>query len=624
MTNIKQQQENVLYKVITSIFRDLFFNIFIKKDKKKNKDGEVVEEKVGSNTFRRTKKGVLNIAIKELREHSFIVGSSGSGKSVLLKRIIRQFLKIQNKFELAGEEYLRKNTKIIIHDTKLDFTQEFYNEKNWIIVNPFDERGYGFNVFRFIKSKTDIERFCRNLSPKSEKGEPIWSNSTVDILSAIMATCIEKGTMTNADILHYIKMDYEKLAYAITYLVRDEHGQLVLNEKGKPIRVPYEGAEFGYTHLVSSQAGNLYSNFISNMTFFKSFASCERELNVEDYIRNDGRNLLLVNPDKLKASLSPIHTILLAEISTIILDLEEDPARNLVFILDEFSSLQKSEAILDLLKLGRSFGAILFIGIQEFAPLKTMFEEQMETFKNNTKNKFFFSINSPETQKEISQMIGTQELKMTNDSNSSGIEANKDGISSSTQRIEKVAVIDTEIASLIANEFYFVQRRAVEKSETGETLKFIGKIQGGIDTTVDTREKIAVGFIPREDLLMKKVINHFKEIDGKQDKKTEIKETQTVIKEEKKVYTQEELEKKEQYKKSLKEKLSNSLKENEKISNKDEIVEIQSYNNDELEEFDPAEHFKALREEEDNEDGTGAFDFNLNDLSDVNTDSPFK
>jgi hypothetical protein len=503
------EQNNVLGRVIKSIFVDLFEIIFIRNKKKyKNEEMEDIEV-VGSNTYKRKRKGYLNIAIKELREHSFIVGSSGSGKSVFLKRIIRQFLYKKKKYREEGNDYLDKNTKIMIHDTKIDYTKEFYTKEDWIILNPFDKRGYGFNCFRFMKSFSDIERFCRNIAPETEKGEPIWPNSTVEILTGILYTCIHKGEMTNADILRYIEMDYKTLAYAISYIVPDE-----LGADGKPVRKVYKGAEFAYTHLTSSQAGNLYSNFTSNVSFFKNFASCERELDIDDYVRNDKRNLLLVNPDKLKAVLSPIHTILLAEIATIILDLEEDPTRNLVFILDEFSSLKKSVAILDLLKLGRSFGAILFIGIQELAPLEAKWEKEVETFLNNTRQKFIFSISGPNTQKQLCDIIGTQELKLTNDSNSSGIESNKDGISNSTQRIEKNAVINSDIAVLKANEFFFIQRRAAETLKNGSTIKYVARIQGGIDKEIDTREIIAEGFIEREDLKLTKVIEYFKNIDN--------------------------------------------------------------------------------------------------------------
>lgn len=582
--NIKtQEQENVLTRVIRSIFEDLFTTIFIKNREDSKKNEKVEEEKVGSNIYKRTKKGNLNIAIKELREHSFVVGSSGSGKSVLLKRIIRQFLAKKKRYKEEGKDYLERNTKIMIHDTKLDFTKEFYTEEDWIIINPFDKRGYGFNCFRFMKSFPDVERFCRNIAPKNEKGEPIWENSTIDILTGIIHTCIHLGTMTNADILRYVEMDYKTLAYAISYVDGSVDGE------GKPIRKIYKGAEYAYSHLTSSQAGNLFSNFISNMSFFKNFASCENELDIEDYIKNDRRNLLLVNPDKLKASLAPIHTILLAEIATIILDLEEDDTRNLVFILDEFSSLNKSVAILDLLKLGRSFGAILFIGIQELAPLEAKWDKEVETFLNNTRNKFIFSIAGPDTQKKLCEIIGTQELKLTNDSNSAGLETNKDGISNATQRLEKNAVINSDIAVLKANEFFIIQRRSAETLEDKSTIKYVGKIQGGIDKEVDTREVIAEGFIEREDLQLKKVRDHFNKIDKEALEKAKNPNKEEELKEDKKVPNLEKELERERKKQLMREKLAKEFEDKKKETIKEEVLEneeedisklFESYNND--------------------------------------------
>lgn len=121
----------------------------------------------------------------------------------------------------------------------------------------------GVNIFGEIKSKIDVEvgKICQSVFKKTDKADPIWRNSSIDILEGILYTCIQKGTMTDEAFLRYLGMDYKELAYSISYLDG-------VDDKGTSIRKVYKGAEKAFSILTSTQAGYLYSNFISNMFIF--------------------------------------------------------------------------------------------------------------------------------------------------------------------------------------------------------------------------------------------------------------------------------------------------------------------------------------------------------------------
>jgi hypothetical protein len=529
---------------------------------------------------------------------------------------------------------------MICHDTKGDLIAEFYDEENWILLNPFDERGYGFNIFEAFELRTDIKRICRALAPENEKGEPIWPNSTVDILTGIINLCYERGEFTNQDISKYIKMDHETLAKQFRTVVM-KNGKPLVDANGKLVLEVIEGCSDAYNHLVSSQAGNLYSNFNSNMSFFKDMVSCKRELNIKKYFREDKRNLFLPNFDKLQASLSPIHTLFIEQLTSMILETPPHRERNIFFFLDEFASFKKIDAVLRLLRLVRSVGVGMWLGIQEFAPLKVKYGEEIATFKQNTSTKIFLSTKDDETQKQIVAMLGEEEREITNSSNSAGLEENKDGISNSTQRIRQTAIMGSYLNSLKRGDFYLMHNLV----DTPNNKNFVAKIEGGIIEEIDINEIIAEAFVVREELKLTKLIDHFKRIEEKtrfdlenkkrvlegleelvwietkNDKKSELDIINGIeVIEEKKTLSKEQLEKIEKHKENLRNKkleLEGILEKNKENSKETMKDKNSSYNNEEVE-FDYEEHYNSLRDEEDE----GAFD--ITKLESVNTESPYK
>jgi len=584
----KRDQEKIFKKLVKQALK------YLKKEDEDEKNviyTEIVKE--NRNLVERKVVGYLTLDPELLKMHTFIVGASGYGKSTLIKRIMKYFLNKQYILEQEKSPY-RKLLKMIVHDTKGDMIKEFYNEKDWIILNPFDERGYGFNIFETLEINTDIEKLCRALSPESEKGEPIWSNSTVDILTGIINLCMFRSEFTNQDILKYINMDYETLAKNFrTVEIKD--GKMITDDKGKPVMKTIEGCSSAYTHLSSSQAGNLYSNFNSNMSFFKNLVSCKRELNIRKYLEEDTRNLILPNFDKLQASLSPIHSMFIEQITSIILDpnLPSHPERNIVFLLDEFASFKKIDAVLRLLRLMRSAGASMFIGIQEFAPLEVKYGKEVATFKQNTTTKIFLSTKDDETQKQVVSMIGEEEREITERSRSAGIEENKDGMSSSTKRVRQNAIMGSYLTGFKRGEFLIMH----DLSNTKENKNFVGRFEGGIIDEIDKNPEIAEAFVVREELKLTKLINHFKKIEENLKRKAEgleeLKEEDTeknneeleIIQGEKDI---EKEEKREQKKQLLKEQLLKKIEEDKRKAEEKDEDDISSlfepYNNDDDEE----------------------------------------
>lgn len=451
--------------------------------------------KKGGKFYEKKLAGELKINIETLRKHMLIVGATGRGKSVIIKRIMRQILKRQRLLAEANSPH-RAKRKMIIHDVKGDFIEEFYtNDKEWIILNPYDKRGYGFEVLELIHLITDINRVVNSIVPENpNEKDPIWTNMSRAMLKTIFKLCISRKEFKNSDILRYINMGYIKLFREISEL------EPYINDKGeeKFKRVPKEGLEDAFPFLSgveTTQASNYWSSFTSTVIFFKNFMDSENIINVRDYIREDGRNMILANFPEVEAQIAPILSLFVECAGSEILALEENSDYEIVLILDEFNSLKKMPQVLELLKLARSKGGIVIVGVQELPPIKEKYgEAALSTFKNNTRTKIIFNIGDDETQKVMVNMFGQQELVYSTESNSGGETETKDGFSTSQQRQTRGAVLDSAIASLNDHQFFFIQGISDSKKN------YIGKITGMIDPEVDFRDKIAKKVVWRKEL----------------------------------------------------------------------------------------------------------------------------
>ena len=489
--------------------------------------------KLNNEYFEKKYVGDLKLTLDFFRKHLLIIGATGAGKSVMIKRIMRDVIKKQKKLEnpssediqwrkLQGqlgsqfsedqlwEKYkakqtdLRSKKKMIVHDIKGDFIREFYTgDDEWVILNPYDQRGYGFEVIELISLTTDIDRVVASIIPRPpEEKDPVWTNVPRSILRAVIKLCLKRNEFLNSDILKYINMGYKKFVYEIS----EREDFIDDNGKEKFRRVALTGMEDAFATLTSSetQAGNFWSAFTDATQFFRSFASTERTVNARDFVRSDPRNLILANFTEVQEKIAPLLSLFVDCVSSEILALKENDEYEVYLFLDEFNSLEKMPKILELLKLARSKGGIVLIGVQEIPPIEEKYgKAAVSTVKNNTRTKLIFNINDDETQKMAVALIGKQTMVYSTESNSGGETETKDGFSTSEQRQTKETILDSSVGALKDHQFYFIQAGVSDAKK-----KYVGKITGMIDPEVDFREEIAETVIWNEDLQVKNVRDH--------------------------------------------------------------------------------------------------------------------
>jgi len=336
--------------------------------------------------------------------HSLVVGAIGMGKTVLLSGVLAKLIELEEP--------------VICHDFKGDFTSRFFNPERDVLFNPCDARGVSWNLFDEIDcssidaAKLEVENICSILIPEpSDRTDPIWTMAPRDVLRGVLLGLIEKGRTTNADIYQIIGSSNQEIK---TFL---ESTKL-----GKP----------GAAHIEATNKSNFTQSVLSilraHTNFFQYMDDQGERFSIDQWLKERKGNIFLLNSPVTKEALKPILTLFLDLLVRRLLSLPESRERRIHFLLDELGQLKKSGSLQDLITLGRSKGAAVFLGIQDFGQLDQIYGRNGRiSIVNSVGNSAVFGLNDPDTARYLADKLGKKEVLEVSDSVSMGVSDIRDG-----------------------------------------------------------------------------------------------------------------------------------------------------------------------------------------------------
>lgn len=354
--------------------------------------------------------GSVPIPHMSIFSHLLIIGSSGAGKTQLLKKNVYKAVKKQ----------LGKN---LIHDIKGDWTSELYSvERGDMIFSPMDVRSVKWTVWNDIHDVLDIKNFCDWVVPDVPGVDPFWRQSARAILESIMLYLWDNELITNAEIKRLVNLPGEELAELLEGIGR--------------------GSSF-------AKKNDSYMTLQSLMVFIDFLE--DGNFSIREFVTSDKPgNLFLLNNEKSEALMRPVLSLFINFFGSNVLSLSDSMDRMPIHMwLDEFTSLQKLPKVIDLLKLGRSKLCAVILAFQDFQQLEKIYSKQdMYTVINNTASVAVLRLKEPEAALYFSKRFGKQEHKIKNQTMSMGVAQNRDGISLSDQVRDDFVVKDSEILTL--------------------------------------------------------------------------------------------------------------------------------------------------------------------------------
>jgi hypothetical protein len=298
----------------------------------------------------------LELPWSEATNHFFVMGATGSGKSLILKLMMARVLRhvLQNPdcraaiFDPKGE--------LIPWLTALGIKFQ--------VIDPYDQRGVAWSMKDDIRTPAAARQAAAMFVPGSPDGkDSFWVNATRLVLAAVMEALINlrPNHWTLRDVL-------------LTFRSPQRIEQLLA-------RNPSTAHVWSNVRGEAKTESNLMSSFSTFLAPFETVAAlweqADSSFSIRRWATESGGILLLPNHPRYRESLAPIHRLLITLIADETLSLPDSQNRRTFLFLDELRSMGKIDCLYSLANEGRSKGVCLAVGTQSIEGIQEVYGEKL-------------------------------------------------------------------------------------------------------------------------------------------------------------------------------------------------------------------------------------------------------
>lgn len=344
------------------------------------------------------------------------IGSMGTGKTQVI-------------LDLADQVF-RSGKKSIVWDKTGEFTRIYYRPGIDVILNPFDKRFPGWNIFSEIDHVFEFDQIAYSLCPNPEN-----ANSTAIYFAGgarkVMASVLRKLWETN-------RRSTKDFADAILKLSRTEIAELIEGTAGAQFVAP-DAAE---------QAAGVMSTLLDAVEFLKYVPYGSFSIK-EWVVKSDDSRLFITSHETINDLLKPLASAYLDIAIRAAMTVKETPEDRLWLWLDELASLDIVPILKVSLTEARKYGVVHIIGMQNIAQLRSIYGKDIaQTLRANIQSYLVCRTSDEETQKTMSALLGEQEIDDQSEGLSFGVTESRDGSNVQTSRKELKIVLSSEIKML--------------------------------------------------------------------------------------------------------------------------------------------------------------------------------
>lgn len=337
-------------------------------------------------------------------DHFCFIGSTGSGKTVLIRRLIQS----------AFPNKIGNGDRAIVYDVKSDMLPILHAVvSNCDLVrtlNPFDSRCYAWDIAQDITEPAHAIEFASILIPPEENSsQPFFSDAARHLLAGLITAFI---------FIAYKKWTFRDVMFVMFQpeLLRTI---LLATTETKQISDLYFGNEKTTKDIMSTVATKLAPfRLISALWDNRLQTDATAKVSLTEWFQK-GFVLVLGNSHTNQASVDAINRVIFKRASQLILDQPETPkgskkVNKTWMILDEFVRIGKLDGIVQLTTEGRSKGACVVLGFQDINGVRAVYEKEVaEEMIGQCSNLAILKLQSPETAQWSSDFIGLVRDKIT-------------------------------------------------------------------------------------------------------------------------------------------------------------------------------------------------------------------
>jgi len=304
-----------------------------------------------------------DLPVKEAVQHMAIIGTTGSGKTTLIRLLLQSIApRFRNNSKGPPEQLIVFDAKTeivpLLNGLGLtDSTTDFH------LLNPYDKRGIAWTIAEGVQEPAMALNLASIIVPEEPASTaPFFANGARNLVfAAILGLNQSLGlTWTLRDLifaldskarLRAVTADHDRASAIVQRTFEDQlHADGILSHVGTRL-VHFEPlAALWHTTLLSTR------------------------FTIAHFLKNPGV-LILGGDPTLHEILRPLNALLLKAISQQIIRGPNSGTPRIWVILDEFPAMGKVECMAEFLRMGRSKGAAILLGAQHVESLQALYGE---------------------------------------------------------------------------------------------------------------------------------------------------------------------------------------------------------------------------------------------------------
>jgi type IV secretory pathway TraG/TraD family ATPase VirD4 len=358
---------------------------------------------------------VANIPIPTKVEalHVLLNGATGTGKSVIISSMVA--------------DAVERGDRVIVIDPNGDLFSKF-GKKGDTLLNPFDRRSTGWNIFNEINSDFDYNKITESIVPKGkDSNSEQWNSYARVLLREAMRVMMQLGSE---------RPTMKQVQFLCTQADEAEMQKKLANTDAMSLFVKGADKALGSARFTLSDRLPPYNLMPDGDFSIKAFLKNEK-----------GGSLYITWREDQTAALRPLISGFVDIICTGALSLSPSSDRRLWLFLDELASLDSLSSLGDALEKGRKHGLRIVAGLQSIAQLRRIYgKDQAQTLMSNFRSLIVLggSKTDSETAEEMSKALGEHEVIRESVTKTSGTGSSN----RSEQTVKERVVMPSEISNL--------------------------------------------------------------------------------------------------------------------------------------------------------------------------------
>ena len=329
--------------------------------------------------------------------HALIVGTTGVGKSTLLRQILSRIR--------------AKGGRAIVVDLNGEFAAKFLIDGDKIF-NPFDKKSVRWNPLAEIHSDEDVDTVVRAMIPSgSTQEDENWRGYARQFLQTLMRRLREQGEL-NMDRLRH---------YAIAAGNKEVDAFFQRGSKSSRLQ----------ENSMVSNTKTLVKDCVESW----EHASQETNFSIKEWVR-EGKGFIFITPrDSQREALKPlINAFMNLAVAQALSPPDRTPLPPVSLVVDELSSFEFDD-LQGVLEKGRKFGLVAYAGIQNIAQLRQKYgADGADVLMSCFRTKIIFNPGDAATGEKMAAEIGSVTVETLEVSSSNG---KKGGSVTKSWRLQK-------------------------------------------------------------------------------------------------------------------------------------------------------------------------------------------